>query len=72
MDEEFLIWYEENKSRFESGQFDKKEIAFSSWLEGRRFGAKNFPNVCKNFIPLNPDQPSESKCILCGKEKWRH
>lgn len=36
MEKEFIDWFESNEKRFDHGQFDEKQIAYSAWLEGKQ------------------------------------
>lgn len=36
MEKKFIDWFKSNEKRFQHGQFDEKQIAYSAWLEGRK------------------------------------
>lgn len=41
MEKEFTEWFKENEDRFSHGQFDEKQIAYSAWLEGKKYQLAN-------------------------------
>jgi hypothetical protein len=67
MEQKFLDWYEANKPRFYTGQFDDIQIAYAAWLAGRdsvnsqiavilRMAAENIGFVETTSEELNSDE----------------
>ena len=71
MEEEFDKWFDENEKRFAHGQFDDKQIAYSSWLEGQK-QALNIADVVgseeRAELPSEmPDVGTKEFNDLCSK-----
>ena len=45
MEKEFTEWFKLNEKRFAHGQFDEKQIAYSSWLEGKKKSSIQIDNL---------------------------
>jgi len=57
MEKEFTEWFKANEKRFAHGQFDKKQIAYSAWLEGQNQALRIHDVVGRS---------EQFKCHSCG------